>query len=374
MSKPSLLQCVPPKRNLNLDIIRIIAFMFVPGVHFFLHSNYYGNNIDNPKMVAMTYVKTLFLLCIPLFLLLTGYLQGNKKIVPCKKYYFKITKFIIPYLIVMTLDLIYIQKVLKWDYTAREYVENYTSFTHYSWYVNMYIGLFLLIPFLNMIWQNLTTKKQEYFLLATLIVLTILPSFFNAYEFDAADGKWFSATNDGYWQLFPDWWKGFYPVTYYFVGAFLSRHRGEFKMKPIFAFLVFLCTWGAFGTYVVARCYGTTGSVYSWTNYNSLGIFLMGVTLFVFLNSFNFKKVPVIVTNIFGKLSDLTFGAYLCSWMLDQYMYSKHINKMYPVYEDRFGIFIPAWFTAIATAFILSFFVDLVYQAGLIIFSRKKKK
>ncbi len=360
-------------RNINLDIIRIAAFIFVPGVHFFLHSGYYSNSIDNPTMVVMTFLRTLFMLCIPLFLMLTGYLQGGKKFEPCKKYYKKITKFIIPYLIVMTIDLVYIRTILKWEYTPRQYVENYTSFTHYSWYVEMYIGLFLLIPFLNMIWQNLKTKTQEHFLLATMIIITILPSFFNAYEFDAADGKWFSSGNDSYWKLIPSWWTNFYPITYYFLGAYLSRHRAEFKMKPIFALLIFLGTWGVFGTYVSLRYYGGTGSIKSWTNYNSLGIFLMALTLFTFLNSFNFKKVPAAVSKTLGKLSDLTFGAYLCSWMLDQIMYKEFVIPKFPVYEDRFRLFIPAWLCAITCAFVLSFFANLVYQAGIIIFTDKGK-
>ncbi len=361
------------QRDINLDIIRIVAFIFVPGVHFFLHNGYYSNTVDSPKMIIMTFMRTLFLLCIPLFLLLTGYLQGNKKIEPCKKYYLKITKFLVPYLIIMTMDLIYILKVLGWKYSIREYVENFTSYTHYSWYVEMYIGLFLLIPFLNMIWQNTTTKKQEYFLIATLFVLTILPTFFNAYEFDAADGRWFAAGNKDYWKLFPGWWTGSYPICYYFVGAFLARHKNDFRIKPIYALLIFLACWGIFGTYVVARCYNGTASVFNWTNYNSVGIFLMGVTLFIFLNSISFKKVPVFVSRSLGRLSDLTFGAYLCSWMLDQYIYSQKLNKMFPVFEDRFNFFIPVWLCTITVAFVLSLWTDLVYRAGITVFTKKKK-
>ena len=41
---------------------------------------------------------------------------------------------------------------------------NIVNFQQYSWYVNMYIGLFILIPFLNTIWQNLKTEKQKKYL------------------------------------------------------------------------------------------------------------------------------------------------------------------------------------------------------------------
>lgn len=359
--KAAAAPAAPMQRNVNLDIIRIIALVFVPSVHFFLHNGFYSQTVDNPRMVIMTFMRNLFLLCIPLFLLLTGYLQGNKKMEPNKKYYLKILKFVVPYLIIMTFDLIYIRTVLDWDYTVKEYIQNYTSFTHYSWYVEMYIGLFLLIPFLNLIWQNLKNKKQERILVITMFILMIAPSFFNYYQFDAEN--WFACTSDDYWSIFPNWWAGVYPLAYYFTGAYLAKYKDDFKLKPVFAFLIFLGTWGVFGTYTVLRCWGGKASVHGWLGYNSWGLFFMGVTLFIFVNSIKFKSVPKFV----GKLSDLSFGAYLASWMLDQYFYSKVLNVKVPIMEDRLYYYIPCVLLAVTVAFIVSFIADLFYKAGSIL-------
>ena len=35
---------------------------------------------------------------------------------------------------------------------------NIFSFSHYAWYVNLYIGLYLLIPFLNAGFNSLTSR------------------------------------------------------------------------------------------------------------------------------------------------------------------------------------------------------------------------
>lgn len=361
-----------PARNVNMDIIRIVAFAFVPSVHFFLHNGFYSQTVDNPRMVIMTFMRNLFLLCIPLFLLLTGYLQGNKKIEPTKKYYVKILKFVVPYLIIMTMDLIYINAWLVPEgiiepYTLKEYIHNYTSFTHYSWYVEMYIGLFLLIPFLNVLWQNLKSRTQERALVITMFILMIAPSLFNYYQFDAENVM--ACTSDSYWSIFPNWWTGVYPLAYYFVGAYLAKNKESFKLKPVAAFLVFLGTWAIGGTYTVIRCWGGKASVHGWLGYNSWIVFFMGVALFIFINSINFKAVPKFVSKALAKLSDLSFGAYLASWMLDQWFYPKHLNKVIPVMEDRLWTYLPCVLLAITVAYILSFVADTIYKAGSIVAS-----
>lgn len=361
---------VPPQRNVNLDIIRIIAFIFVPCVHFFLHNGFYSQTVDNTEMYIMTYMRTLALLCIPLFMILTGYLQAGKRFEPNLKYYLKIFKFVVPYIIIMTIDLVYInawlvpEGIIK-PYTLKEYIHNYTSFTHYSWYVEMYLGLFLLIPFLNMIWNNLKNKKQERILVITMFILMIAPSIFNYYEFDAENVM--SAASDNYWSIFPNWWTGVYPLAYYFTGAYLAKNKADFKLKPILSFLIFLGTWAVFGSYTVLRSYENKPSMYAWTNYNSWGIYFMGIALFIFLNSINFKSMPRLLAKFLAKLSDLSFGAYLASWMLDQWFYPKHLNKMVPVMEDRLKYFIPCILLAVTVAFIVSYIADLIYRAGSVV-------
>lgn len=370
-----------PKRDFNLDIIRIIAFCFVPGVHFFLHSGFYSNDISTGKMETMLFFRTLFLLCIPLFMILTGYLQANKEITPNARYFVKITKFIVPYLIIMLIDLIIIDEILTPmrpsaypEYETKQYVQNFTSFTHYSWYVEMYIGLFLLIPFLNMIWKNVKTKSAECFLLISLVAITILPAAFNVYDFDAE--QLMSVKDTSNWKLWPSWWTKLYPITYYFTGAFLARHSKRFKMNPFIALFIFLLSWFGVGKYVIERMQDVKPSIMAFTDYNSPGIFLMGVTLFIFVNSIPFRKVPAFIRNFVGKLSDLTFGAYLGSWALDQLLYPMYINKRTPVFEDRWSFFPFAMLIVIPTAFIVAYLTDLLYRTGkeMLNFRKNKKK
>ncbi|MGN0452404.1 MAG: acyltransferase [Ruminococcus sp.] len=362
------------ERDFNLDIIRIVALTFVVSVHFFLHNGFYSNTVSSLNMNIMALMRTLFLCCVPLFILLTGYLQSTKEITPSLKYYLKLGKIMIPYLLIMSIDVFYYFRN-NIDMTVRKWVENYTSFTHYSWYVEMYIGLFLMIPFLNILWINLKSKKQEHILLATLIILTIVPYFFNVYEFDGTKGSSFwSASNNDYWKLFPSWWTGIYPLTYYFVGAYLRRHKEELKIKAGYAFLIFLGIFTVFGIYTLSRTQGIALSVFSWTDYKSPGIFALSVSLFVFINSINFKRVPGFIKKAAGKLSDLAFGAYLGSWIAD-YLFYPHLKSHVVGIDNMLWFYIPAVLFELTVAFIISFFANLVYQSvdSLIKLSQKRK-
>ena len=42
------------QRDIGLDLTRILAFLAVPSVHFFLYSTYYDTAIVGPRMALMT--------------------------------------------------------------------------------------------------------------------------------------------------------------------------------------------------------------------------------------------------------------------------------------------------------------------------------
>lgn len=68
------------KRNLNLDLIRSIAVFSVLSVHFFLNNGFYEYPVDGGRMYMMVAMRTFFMICVPLFLILTGYLMNKKKL------------------------------------------------------------------------------------------------------------------------------------------------------------------------------------------------------------------------------------------------------------------------------------------------------
>ena len=360
-------------RNFNLDLIRILAFLLVPCLHFFLYSDFYNFNVTGTFMSLMFFARNLTLMCIPLFLLLTGYLQGNKEITPNKSYYFKITKFLIPYIFIATLFVLTDIFYFKSTYNFKKVLSAYTGFGSYSWYVEMYIGLFLLIPFLNMIWKSMKNTKQELILVGTLVALTLLPSLINTFDLGASN--WWHSSNAEYWVFIPDWWISVYPVTYYFAGAFLKKHQSEFKLRAIHWFVLFAASTIILNVFYLIRNYGDKPSVYGWLYWDSITLFIPAVFLFMFISSLRIKSVPSALSRFVGLISDLTFGAYLASAIGDKIIYPI-VNGMFADLKIRAAV-APLTLTAvIISSLIISLAAHFAYKGFLLLaektFSKEK--
>ena len=68
------------KRNVNIDVIRIVALFTVFIVHAFLNNGYYEVPMEGWYMYLATYVRQLAMICVPLFIVITGYLQSGREI------------------------------------------------------------------------------------------------------------------------------------------------------------------------------------------------------------------------------------------------------------------------------------------------------
>ena len=76
------------RRNPALDITRILAFLCVVGIHFFLNNNFYNIPVRGLPMAGMISVRCFCMICVPLFLMLSGYLLKEKTL--SRKYYSRI--------------------------------------------------------------------------------------------------------------------------------------------------------------------------------------------------------------------------------------------------------------------------------------------
>ena len=125
-------------RNPNMDILRIIAVLCVIGIHFFYHSGYYYTTNDNAVMYFATVLRTLCSVCVPLFMILSGFLLCNKTLK--KGYYSGIRKTIIVYILVAIACMIYKSIVGSYTLTPLTFFTGILDFTgaNYSWYIEMY--------------------------------------------------------------------------------------------------------------------------------------------------------------------------------------------------------------------------------------------
>ena len=309
------------KRNPSVDLIRIVAVYCVISVHFFLNNGFYSANIEGSKMFWMTVLRNFFMICVPLFMILTGYLNGKKEL---KKGYFKgIGSIIGTYLLATFACLVFKHFALCQDFTLAEVIGGIQDFSiaTYAWYINMYIGLFCLIPFLNIVYKNLPSKKDKLVLLMVMLFLTAAPHLTNSFNF-TVEGWWRVPTlSQETFKILPTWWIGIYPITYYYIGCYIKEY--DIKMKwyvNLFLIVFFALVFGAFNFW---RSHNG-GFVWGpYQNWGALPVLILAVLVFVFLLHLDLTKFPKWVQHKLAQLSKLCLGAYLVSYIFDCIFYDQ---------------------------------------------------
>lgn len=265
------------KRDIGLDLTRIIAFIQIPCIHFLFKIKYYNQAIIGERMYLMTFIRVMFMTCVPLFLLLTGYLSSEKKVEiapkPLLKYYSRLVPILLTYVITAVIIIVYGIFVDGETETIGSVIRNVLDFRKYSWYIDM---------------KKLRTPA----LFAAYLAAILLSGVFNV---------WKTAT---------------------------------VKFK-----------------------YG------EWCDYPSLQITVCAVLLFLFINSIRYPDVPKRASAVIAFISKITLGAYLLSWIPDDYFY-RILNDAIPNIPTRLNYF-PVMvaltaFTSLAAAALVQCAVNLI--------------
>ena len=320
------------KRNSALDITRIFAMFSVISVHFFLNNGFYSEPMLGKRMLVMTIMRTGFMVCVPLFITLTGYLMSRKTW--SRGYYRGVTKTLGIYVLASIACILYkilvVGSEIPFD-RAFFSVLNYSG-ANYAWYIEMYIGLFLLAPFLNAMYNGLPDKKAKTALLLTLIGLTSLPSIVNIFNFYEVGWWRFPIISTEYQQFLPDWWTMLYPVTYYILGAYLREF--PVKMKKWLNLLLWAAAVIAFGIFNYYRSYG---GYFAWAKYNDwygLPNLIMTALAFICLTTIPTEGWRPGIKKALMHVSDWCLGAYLMSYVFDNLIYVE-LNRFVPEMTHR---------------------------------------
>ncbi len=347
------------RRNPTLDIIRIVALFCVVSWHFFCNSDFDRITVEGPQMFVMTILRSIFVICVPMFIILTGYLMNKKEL--SKKYYKGAIKTIVIYIIFSVIFHIFAKLHLNQDVTIWSFIKDLLAYkgTTYAWYIEMYLGLFILIPFFNIIFNNLN-EKQVKILLWTLVATFGLHGILNTYkEF----GSWWlmpSADRDGYIKIVPSWWKNVYPIFYYYLGAYFARYKVNMSAKK--NILLWIVAIIIDGIYNFWRSRGGTFIWGDWNDYSSLNVMILSFLAFNLLLKINFKKENNIRDNILKHVSNSILGAYLISCMFDKIVYEDYLKKLVPNVNDRF-IYAPIVVMIVfVLSILLSMMVNVIYD------------
>jgi len=298
------MEIMEKKRLFGPDAVRAAAALLVIAEHFFLNTHYYDVPLIGPTMALCTWLRMLFMSCTPMFMMLTGWLCIRKM---WKKGYLRgLLPVLAVWLLSSFLCLLFRRYWMKEPITMASAILSVLDFTAvpYGWYVEMYLGLFLLMPFLNAAWDAVDRTGRRNLLLA-LLTLTLIPGVINHYH-----------------QVLPDWWSGLYPVAYYVLGAWLKEYPLKLKNSRL------LLGWLGIAALTAAlRWLDTGGDVFTWANFadrSSALVAAQSVCLFSFLSRCSGERCPAWLRRGTVFLAKLSLPLFLASYISD--------NLFYPYY------------------------------------------
>lgn len=310
MTENNSIQVVNKKRILGLDIIRTIAILCVFITHFIAYRGVLNNNPLSFKWTIYMIIRFFAMSCVPLFLILTGYLNSKKEV--SKKYYKGIIPLLFSYIVISILEIILTSIYTKTPIDISKAIVSILNFTanSYAWYFEMYIGLFLLVPFLNILYDNLKSKKEKITLLLSLAFLTFIPQIVKSFK---VDGQFL--------DVVPDYWQIIYPITYFYLGKMIKELKPNLRLIDRISLLILALIIPCTFCYV----FSIPEKTYAWFTFNGFEALTNAFTATaIFLMFYDIEKCNVVIDKIFAEVSVCSFEMYLVSSIVDKYLYSKY--------------------------------------------------
>lgn len=259
------------KRIFSIDFCCVIGIILMLGFHFFQRSGI--QEVPVGSGVSGVALHTLRWLCMagyPLVLMLSGaaflredfsYSQykGLFKIAYC----IAIGYFAVKYL----------------GGAAVGAVNSSVTFYYYGGveFAELYAFILLASPFLNCAYQGLPNKKARFALIAVMSVITSVPNML--------------IINDT--RILANIFSGFYPVTLYFIGAYVYDNRENSDMLSSFVMLVSMCLAQAIFSYTDTQGNGGVFICERLDSYSSLGVIVSAGAIFSMFCNINVKSEKI---------------------------------------------------------------------------------
>jgi len=323
-------------------------------VHFCLNSGYYNTAMSGNTMLISTFLRWLFFTCVPLFLLATGFLRCKKE--TSKKYYFSLFPIYVSYVLAAVVGII-----VRYSFTDAQSEGIFFDFmtllsfkNGYSWYLEMFLGLSVLIPFINLSYNNIKEKANKLLLIGLLLFMTGICSLS------------LKLTRNGTtFYLFSDYWVILYPFTYYLIGAYIRDYKPKINKLIGSLALVFILLFETVYTYL--RC---KDEFFNWGLLGGNGgITVLVSAVIIFLLLYDIEIENKAIKKIITEISSKTLDIYLISYSVDLVVYKLFLNSTSDfLVRVRYA---PLVFSAV---FLISFIYSKLKEIIFRLFKRKNRE
>lgn len=266
------------KRKSNIELLRIVLILMIIVLHYF--NGNMGGVLKHVEEGTINYylahlLESLCIVAVNAFVLITGYFSYKKEVAKVSKVVNLLIVMVFWGMVLSTLTVL----VIATQNIDSEVVKSVIKSATNQWFVIIYCVLYLLIPFLNKLINNINQSSYKTLLIIGLIFFYIWPSFYTKVTL-----------NDGGYGIVNF-------IYLYFIGAYIRKYQESDKKIVISLFIYIISAFIVFGfSFKFARAWD-----YCFV-FNLIG----SVALFEAFRSLNLKHSKII-----NKLATYTFAVYL---------------------------------------------------------------
>ena len=321
------------ERQTGIDIVKAVATFLIVYLHFFMCIGYYQTPIASHKMIAMTFLRWIGIIAVPLFLIATGYLKSKKT--ADRSHYMSLLPIIIAYVILCSLRMIVENKVYGQIHTVKSGVKSLLSYQS-AWYVGMYIGLMLICHFLNRLFNSLSDKERKIFLASMIAITMVYPVIP---------------------YVFPSYFQYMYVLTYYFIGAYINEYKQDVNKLLLVVLFVGATAYNGVITLVNSKGGVFNSGVLSFVDngQNAITVAIAATAVFLLFYKINIRNR--FVAGIVKSVSNCSLEIYLIQTAYNAIIYTYMGRKLGSTEEYFYHIII-----LVPLTFVLSWITALLYK------------
>ena len=290
------------------DLFRILGLLFVNALHACLYNGFYYEEQAGVAMWLANSARWLTFGCNAMFILLTGYMKTAS---PWNKRYYKsLVAVLVGYVLTCVISYPIRYFCIGEKDPLEVWLTRFATFSNYAWYVEMYIGLFLFSPVINLALDKIHDSRKMWMLTAGLLLVTV-------------------GHSASYMDLLPDYGGGMYPLALYTLGAVIRRTKPRIPAGLCLAAALLTALGLGYGTLKTATNGFSSGFS---QGYGGFWVVLM-VTM-LFLGVYRLRAGER-AGRVLAWLSGGVFEGYILSRLLDVWIYGTvtqwHSSEYYPL-------------------------------------------
>ena len=322
------------KRQVNIEILRIISIFMVLILHFNLNTGFFNMERFN---IFFSFLEHACIIAVNIYVLITGYFMVKNKI--------SIKKIILLELEVLFYSIV-IYLIMTFAGQHKFGIKEFITYlfpitTKKYWFFTAYMGLYILSPFLNILANSMKKKQYEIFLIICTILFSGIKSLYPSNNILEGNNG-FNLT----WFIY-----------LYFLAGYIRLYFNV-NIKKIKLFIIYLiCTIVPLLIQFILIKYFNINYVKKYLDfligYNNIIVLLESISFFLLFKEmdfkhindqkFSFKLVRFFSSSVFGVyiihehrvLSSILWGKWL---NINNYINQKEIYFIFII--DVLGIFI----------------------------------